>query len=224
MSKPAANDLPLVFLPGLNGDARVLAPQQAAFPNLAVATWPPPKKRETLKEYARRLAPAINPGRPCLIGGVSFGGIVALEIAQHVPTLGCVLIATCRDVAGLPNTLRLLRPIGAVAPGNALAQVASWGEHSVIETMPGLLPRFAKLRPEDREFRRWALQALLTWQPPSLGSCPLYQIHGEQDATFPAACSGADTIVANAGHLLTLTHAEIVNDYLRSVIDRCSEK
>jgi pimeloyl-ACP methyl ester carboxylesterase len=117
-----------------------------------------------------------------------------------------------------------LRPIGAVVPSNALALAASWGEHSVIETMPGLLPQFAKLRPEDREFRRWALQALLTWQPPALGFCPLYQIHGEHDATFSAACSGADTIVANAGHLLTLTHAEIVNDYLRSVINRCSEK
>src|SRR5687767_15115116 len=109
-----ADSLPIILLPGLNGDSRVLAPQARAFPTLRVARWLPPLESESLADYGRRLARALDPGRPCMIGGVSFGGIVALEAARHFQARGCVLIASSRNARGLPSVLRLLQPFANV--------------------------------------------------------------------------------------------------------------
>src|SRR5262245_46960726 len=95
-------------------DERLFEAQAAVFPNLRVQPWLPPLPRESLREYAARLAPLVNPGRPCLIGGSSFGGIVALELVPHLPALGCILIGSIRSPTGLPWRWRALRPAAAL--------------------------------------------------------------------------------------------------------------
>ena len=114
-------DVPIILLPGLNGDARVFGPQVAAFPSLTVARWIAPAQSESLAAYAERMALALDPGRPCLVGGVSFGGIVAMEMARHLRARACIVIASSRDVDGLPAAVRLLRPVAAVVPPTALS-------------------------------------------------------------------------------------------------------
>ena len=106
---------PIILLPGLNGDSRVFSPQIAAFPHAVAVTWPTPLAVETLTDYARRLAASLDVPTDCLIVGVSFGGIVALELARHLPARCCVVIASARDPRGLPSAVRLLRPLAAVA-------------------------------------------------------------------------------------------------------------
>ena len=215
------SELPLILLPGMNGDPRVFAKQVAAFPNLIVPRWIPPLgDEEPLADYAQRLAAKIDPGRPCLIGGVSFGGIVALEVAKHLQARGCVLIASCRGIEGLPPAIRLVRPVTALVPSSLIARVARWGQASAASIEPAHVREFAKLMPRDQAFRRWAVQVLLKWQP-ELPDCPLHQIHGERDSTFNAGNCGADCIVPEAGHLLTLTHADMVNEYLQGVVTSC---
>ncbi len=75
------NGLPLILLSGMAADARLFALQQADFPGLVVPDWIEPRPKEPLPAYAARLARLVDPGRPCLVGGASFGGLVALELA-----------------------------------------------------------------------------------------------------------------------------------------------
>ncbi|HEX5244491.1 MAG TPA: alpha/beta hydrolase [Tepidisphaeraceae bacterium] len=211
--------LPMIFLPGLNGDARVFAPQLERFPSLIVARWQPPLKSDSLAAYAARLARSLDPDGPCLVGGVSFGGIVALEVARNLEARACLLIASSQDAKGLPATIRLLRPVAAVANAAALNCTIHHGGMLAASSSRRLRRRIARLSPEELRFRRWALKALLTWQPPSL-SCPVLQIHGECDSTFAHSRSQADVVVRNAGHLLTLTHADQVNAFISSALFR----
>jgi len=213
-------DLPIILLPGLNGDARIFAPQALAFPSLTIARWIPPAESESLADYARRLAGALDPGCPCLVGGVSFGGIVAMEMARHLHARACVLIASSRDPNGLPKAVRLLRPIAAVVPSTALTWAIRSGWESATPLAPACARRIARLSPEEMTFRRWALQAVLTWRGVRSPACPVLQIHGERDATFAANRSKADVILPGAGHMLTLTHVEQVNEFLRATMRR----
>ena len=44
------------------------------------------------------------------------------------------------------------------------------------------------------------------------------QIHGERDATFAASRTKADVLVPGAGHMLTVTHARQVNEFIHSAV------
>ena len=71
----------LIMLPGLGADERLFEPQRAAFPGLEVPPWLPHEPEESLDAYARRMAATIWPSEHFYIGGASFGGMVALEMA-----------------------------------------------------------------------------------------------------------------------------------------------
>ena len=43
---------------------------------------------ESLGDDAARLVPLVDPGRPWIVGGASFGGVVALELAAGLPLPG----------------------------------------------------------------------------------------------------------------------------------------
>src|SRR4051812_39953876 len=103
--------VPIVLLSGMAADERLFEPQMEAFRNLRVQPWIDPLPRESIRAYAARLAPLIDPGVPCIVGGASFGGVVALELAQHLRSLACILIGSIHSPSGLPWRWRLLWPV-----------------------------------------------------------------------------------------------------------------
>lgn len=106
------NSPPLVLLPGMMADHRLLVAQQAAFPQLLIPSWPRFEPTDTLATFAERLAHEIGPIGPCFVGGVSFGGAVALELTRHLDALGCILISSVRSFSELPLRYRICRPAG----------------------------------------------------------------------------------------------------------------
>src|SRR5262245_7183898 len=83
----------LVLFPGLAADGRAFEPQRIAFPDLEVPPWLMPLREERLEDYSRRMAQQIKADeRPLFLGGFSFGAIVALEAARHLPAAGVFLI------------------------------------------------------------------------------------------------------------------------------------
>src|SRR5689334_5595161 len=97
------HQIPLILFSGLAADAAVFLPQTQAFPNLEVQGWIEPRPDDTFETYCRRLAGVIRPRGRCVIGGMSFGGMVALEVARHLDPLAVVLIASAREPAELPR-------------------------------------------------------------------------------------------------------------------------
>ena len=213
-------DPPLFLLPGMGADARLFRPQLADLPNAVVPAWLPPRRRESLAEYARRFAAVIDPGRPCFVGGASFGGFVALEMASHLNALGCFLIGSARGPSDLPARIRALRPLGRVIqvlPFRALG-AASWlARQTVGRVSHPLTGSFLRqLQAADSEFLRWGTRATLTWvRSPATQAVRVYQIHGQRDRILPAGRSRAEVLLPGGGHLISLTHAPAVNDFLR---------
>ena len=99
----------LVLLPGLGTTGELFRPQRRAFPDLEVPPWLDPHRGESLPGYGRRMAAALAPGPSDLVlGGVSFGGMVALEMARHLPTRAVGLIASCVSSQVLTSVARVL--------------------------------------------------------------------------------------------------------------------
>jgi hypothetical protein len=112
----------LVLLPGLGTTGQLLEPQQRDFPHLEVPPWLEPHDGETLPAYGRRMAASLGGSGPDLVlGGVSFGGMVAFEMARHVSTRCVVLIASCATGRALTRVGSLLARVGRGLPGRDLS-------------------------------------------------------------------------------------------------------
>jgi pimeloyl-ACP methyl ester carboxylesterase len=212
------DDVPLILLPGMAADERLFAPQRVAFPRLLVPAWIEPLSQEPLRSYAARLARQVDPGRLCVVGGASFGGIVALEMAAHLRARACVLISSVRSPGELPGWYRLLRPAAVLGPAT-LGWLAGLIAGASAPSLPrDVAWRLRRLSGPEAAFLRWASWAVLAWQPSrEARRVQVYQIHGSADRTFPVRYTRADIVVPKGGHLLPLTHPQAVNELLRQV-------
>ena len=214
---------PLILLPGVGGDARMFGPQRSAFPELIVPDWIEPLRNEPLADYAARFAKVVDPGGPCFLGGVSFGGVVALEVASHLTTRECYLFGSIRDPREIPARLKVFRSI------SDLIMILKWlsptalayGGRFLNPTARGMLHQ---VKDTDRRFLRWAAGAILKWKPsPGVSRVRVVQIHGDRDWVFPIGRTSADKTIKGAGHLMSLTHAEEVNQFVRERMSAMNE-
>ena len=202
----------------MGADERVFAPQREAFPSLIVPEWIPPKKNESLAAYAARMAESLGDIGPCVIGGASFGGMVAVEMCRHLDAQACLLIGSVRAPEQLPKRIRRWRRHGRwvqrcphyLCQGMVKAGLASSGRRSAPHVR-GFLSQFVAA---DRAYIRWASLALLQWRDAYMPHCPVFHIHGDRDRILPVLLTDADEVVSGAGHVITLSHPDAVNEFI----------
>lgn len=220
---PQERKAPLILLPGVGGDSRLFTGQRQAFPELVVPAWIEPKPREPLVEYAARFADVIDPGCPCFLGGVSFGGVVALEVATHLQTRECYLFGSIRDPREIPVRLQIFRSISdlIMIPKWVSPFALTYGGRWFNPVVRGMLHQ---LKDADARFLRWAAGAILRWKPsPEVRQVRVVQIHGDRDWVFPIGRIVADKMITGAGHLMSLTHADQVNTFVRQRMNEAPE-
>jgi pimeloyl-ACP methyl ester carboxylesterase len=212
----------LVFFPGLGADERLFAPQIGEFPDAIVPRWIPPRKQEGLAEYARRLAEDLPRDRPMLLVGVSLGGMITCEVARHVRPSGVILIASCRNRRGLRLVYRPGRVFWNFVPAGVFkiaqrfaAPVLRWFGEGSPHDKTLLVTMFREM---DPAFMHWAVSAILRWNPLPLTDIPVFHIHGGRDRLIPAWRVNPDLLMPDGGHLINVTHAAEVNDFVRRAV------
>jgi pimeloyl-ACP methyl ester carboxylesterase len=215
----AVTETPLIFFSGMAADASILAPQMAAFPNLLVPEWPQPIEDESLSEYCERLAEKLRPHGAVAIGGVSFGGIVALEVAQFLKPPCVILIASVRGPSEMPWRIRALGPflpLLTFMPIRWMQWLAGaaplWSS-----VFAGVVKQF---RQADPVTLRWSIRQIFHWKQAATLACPLFQIHGDRDFVFPVSKTKPQVIVQGGGHLISVTRGRQVNEFVQSCLEQ----
>jgi pimeloyl-ACP methyl ester carboxylesterase len=222
-----ANRTPqLILLPGFGADDRLLEPQRRDFPQLVVPRWIPPRKKEPLAAYAARMAEVLKPSPvPLVLGGVSFGGMLAYEMARHLKPEAVVLIASCRNRRGLRWLYRAGRPLWPLVPAWTWDIAKSFSRPSVLfssRMSAGERELLNQMfREADNRFMHWTVHAILGWKPSPLEGVRVFQIHGRRDRLIPPWRVEADVWVPDGGHLINVAHARAVNAFIRSVLESC---
>jgi pimeloyl-ACP methyl ester carboxylesterase len=219
------DQIPIILLSGMAADERLFESQLAIFPTLSVAPWIPPLPRESIHSYAARQAAIIDPGQRCLVGGASFGGVVALEIAPHLNAEACLLIGSIRSPGGLPWRWKLLLPIAYLGPAALrllAALVSRFGSRFLSR---GTVRQLVRLAQPESEFARWAICALLRWRPSRAARrLRVHHIHGAADTVLPISRAHPDIVVPDGTHALPMFNSEAVNAFLESVLREYSPK
>jgi pimeloyl-ACP methyl ester carboxylesterase len=206
----------------MGADHRLFGPQRAAFADVSVPPWPLPARGELLEDYASRMASTLQRQPTPYFVGVSFGGMVALEVARHMPAKGVFVISSCLSgdairpvlrtlgacVSGLPfNPFRFRRMLG----GTLLRLCGDLGR-----AHRELLLRM--LVDSDPRFLRWACASAARWSFSGQLPAPVVRIHGSRDRIIPIDRVRPNRVVPGAGHFLNLTHADALNSLMLETI------
>jgi pimeloyl-ACP methyl ester carboxylesterase len=217
----------LVLLPGLGADHRLFDPQRAEFPNLLSPPWLEPAHRESLAGYAARMAEqirsALPPGHhPLVLGGVSFGGMLAAQMAPLLKPDAVVLIGSAPSPKEIALSLKWMAMAGRWMPA-PVGQNAKFMGRAFIRRL-GPMKREHRLFLESMidavpfSFLQWASQAIFGWEGLSKVNCKLVRIHGERDRIIPFPKTGLVHKIVGAGHVPNVSHAEEVNRHLKAVV------
>ena len=211
----------VVLLPGLGTDERLFVRQIEQFPDLIVPSWVAHRPDDTLAEYAARLAAPLASLTPFWVGGSSFGGMLALEIAKLLSTRGVILIGSARSRTAIAPSLRFA--------GSGIRHFPVFAFAAARRIAPAIARVFFPGNPDARtiasassptvpsDFVKWGLGAILDWPGVPDPGVPVHHIHGDADRVIALRRFQPDRIVHGAGHLLALTHGHAVNDYIGEV-------
>lgn len=209
----------IYFLSGLGADRTVfqflkLTPFEPVF-----VDWIKPQTKETLPHYAMRLKEKNIPPRSIVVG-LSFGGMLATEMAKTFSDLQVILISAAKVRSELPWYYNIGKwlPVHRISPSSL--QISTMLH---MKWLFGLKSPAAKkiyealIKRSDTKFNAWAIESILSWNNTVIPS-NVYHIHGTADRVLPIRNIKADLLVENGGHLMVLEQAELISDILLNLI------
>lgn len=232
----------LVFLPGIGADHRMYKFQTKAFPNSYAVDWIDPQPKETLEQYAVRLAKHLRtefeecPPAPIVVCGLSLGGMVAPYVARELDASGCILFSTVRKPKEFPRygypdwlLMRLCPPLRLVRYYCVrlfikLFLCFPWDEKriaslviikGIVQTPP---VRFTELA---RMMFDWAFRRRLPEESNEIiFDRPVLHIHGTNDWLLPMRLTTPDIRIRGAGHTPVLSHPEMINEMIEQFCEK----
>jgi pimeloyl-ACP methyl ester carboxylesterase len=211
----------IYFISGLGADERMFQQLRLKCKNIAFVRWIQPKQNEPLHAYARRLAEQIAEPNPILVG-MSFGGVVAIELAKFLRPRKTILISSIASSQSLPWYYRLmgwfrlhqLIPVPLLKRFHFIAPLL-FGANTREEE--ALLKQV--IRETDPHFLHWALGQLLQWHQPEQFAQDVVVLHGTNDYILPLRAHPNLVKVKDAGHLMVLSHATEISVILNKILE-----
>ncbi len=205
------------LIPGLGADERVFQRLRLAGETHVLRWLPPQTPAEALPHYAARLAEAVPPTRACWLVGVSFGGVLALEVARLRPLARVVLISSFAGPHELPWLGRMARATGLyhLLPPLLLPRLphlANW--FFGVKSRPDQQLLRQILQDTDPAFTRWAIARLLQW--PGWPEVPVVRIHGTDDRLLPHGAAHSQYRLPG-GHLIIISRAAEISQILNQL-------
>jgi pimeloyl-ACP methyl ester carboxylesterase len=210
----------ILLLPGMANDRRLFDGLTDSV-GFTVPPWPEWRPTDTLQSFAARLASSLT-GPPDVVGGASFGGMVALEMAAVLRPRAVVLLGSARSPDAIAAPLRRLGGAAAWLPGRA------FHPRAFRAALPLLLRKRSTLDDAQRArvramwesvsgpFLKWSCRAVLAWRPTD-HDVPVFHLHGDRDRLIPIEGVRPTEVLRGAGHLFPITHPAEVAAFIRRI-------
>ncbi len=204
---------------GLGADERVFS--NFKFPGYKIhfIKWITPEKNESIESYAKKITKQILHTEPILIG-LSFGGIMCIEIARQIPTEMIIIISSIKTDEELPLWMRISGKLRL----NLLLPMRSYKLFESIEDYNlGVTTDSEKVMVRDYRknidivYSNWAVNAILNWKNKKAPK-NLYHIHGNKDRIFSIKKIKPDYTIQNGGHMMIVNKSLEVNKCILSIL------
>ena len=213
--------IPVYFMPGLAASAMIFERiiLSADVFETVLLEWEIPLDKETLFDYAKRMAQKITHKNPVLIG-VSFGGILVQEMSKFIDARKVIIISSVKSNSEFPIKMKLAKTTKAykLIPTNLLEHVESlvpFSFGSKINKKLKLYEKFLAFR--DRRYLDWAIEQVVLWERTIVDEKVIH-IHGDEDEVFPIKFIENCIVVKGGTHSMILTKYRWFNENLPKII------
>jgi len=179
-----------------------------------------PDSEETIGAYAARLAKFIKEDNAILLG-VSFGGILAIEIAKIKPLQKLIIVSGIKSSKELP---RWMKVVGTLKLNRVLPVRSYKFTERIDNNRLGITTEEEKelaralRQAADKAHMEWGVNEIFNWRNNWIPDY-VFHIHGDKDRIFPVTKVNADYIIKGATHLLVYNRADEVNKCIRKILD-----
>lgn len=207
------------FISGLGADSRSFGFLDLSFCHAQFVDWIQPFPGETLASYAEKLFQSINDEKAIIVG-LSFGGMLATEIAKKHPHTKIIIIASSKTHNEIPFYLRFWRhlPIYRFHSGRTKNYTGKF-VLSILGTKGAEQRKVQQqiLSDSNPVFTRWAINAILNWNNTVIPKNVIH-IHGTADKLLPYRYVKADHIINTGEHVMIMDKAEEISALLKKLI------
>ncbi|MDJ0689801.1 MAG: alpha/beta hydrolase [Xenococcaceae cyanobacterium MO_188.B32] len=206
---------------GLGADRRVFQKLKFKGYQPVHIDWLEPDKKEDITNYAKRLTEQIKSSKPILIG-LSFGGIIAVEIAKHIAVEKVILVSSVKQYLEIPVYFRMFRwfPIHRLIPFKSLLWAIYWliNWFFSLENLEERKLLKAILVDTDAKFLKWAIDRVVFWKNQIVPQVT-YHLHGTSDRIFPFAFVDSDITIEKGGHFMIMNRADKISQLIDRIIN-----
>ncbi|MEO5562023.1 MAG: alpha/beta hydrolase, partial [Chitinophagaceae bacterium] len=169
----------------------------------------------TIEAYSRRLCDQIKTEEPILIG-LSFGGMIAVEVAKWITTEKIILIASAKSRKEIPFYYKLagFLKLHKLLPAKLLTRpnrLAFWLFGTTNKQEEKLLSDI--LAETNPVFLNWAIDKIINWKN-TITPENIWHIHGSADRILPIAFIKPNVRVSHGGHFMALNKAKELSDLI----------
>ncbi len=205
------------FVPGMAAGGEIF--QNIRFPKekyeIRILDWLIPENKESLIDYAKRMADRVVEPNAILIG-VSFGGVVVQEMSRFLDLKKLIIISSVKSGQELPKTMKLAARTGVykLLPTTLVSSTEDLTKFSIGPRSEKRLKLYQQyLHVRDKRYLSWALEKMVTWNRKE----PLPEvihIHGEKDSVFPIKYISECEVIHNGTHIMILNRGREISRLL----------
>lgn len=204
---------------GLAADRRVFSPIDFGEHEVHFLPWKVPDPKDTIEQYAAKMAEGIHHQNPILIG-LSFGGIMANELSKLIPTGKIIILSSIKSRKEMPGYMKIASRLSL----HKLVHLRPWPFLEPFQNY-NLGVRTPEQKSLAREYRQkadqgyldWAIDKILNWENEYVPD-NLVQIHGSKDHIFPLKYVKPDHIIPDGGHLFLMNQWQLTNKILKQYL------
>jgi len=204
---------------GFGADERVFSKLNFKEVEFHFLPWFNPIKNETIEGYAKRMSESITHAEPVLLG-LSFGGIMSIEIAKQISTSKIILISSIKSFREMPLWMRLTGKLklDKVVPLKTFKLIERIENYNLgIENKEELKLVREYRSTISRQYTNWATHQIVNWKNEWIPE-NLAHIHGGRDHIFPIKNIKADYIIPDGGHFMIMNRAREVNAVIEKIL------
>lgn len=209
------------FVPGLAAGKEIFRSIQlpAEQFEIHILEWLIPEKKESLQQYAQRMASLIKESNPILVG-VSFGGVVVQEMSAFVKLRKLIIISSVKTKYELPTRLKFARKtrIYRLLPTRLVINSKDLTKYSVGPRSKKRLKIYQEyLHVRDKRYLDWAIKNMVCWdREESLEG--VIHLHGDKDVVFPIKNIKNCTVIEEGTHIMLVNKGKQVSSKLLEAI------
>lgn len=184
--------------------------------------WLVPYENELIENYAGRMAQRIDSSEDFILLGLSFGGIIAQEVAKIKSPTKLLLFDTVKSEDEKPIWIRINRYLRLyiIFPYFLLnkSPLVKWFSN-LMQWINPERPNLSELYTmRDEQYTRWAFEQIVWWDRTEKLDCDIYHFHGNLDFIFPYWNIKNAIKIKGGGHLTIYEKGELVSMKLASIL------